>query len=53
MDVRRAQLLLGRSNLNTTQTYSQFKDEDGKMCTIMWHFDVRYTQVYLQFKNDK
>jgi integrase/recombinase XerD len=28
MDLRRVQLLLGHSNLNTTQAYLQFKDED-------------------------
>jgi integrase/recombinase XerD len=28
MDLRRVQLLLGHSNLNTTQIYLQFKDED-------------------------
>jgi integrase/recombinase XerD len=28
MDLRRVQLLLGHSNLNTTQVYLQFKDED-------------------------
>ncbi|MGB8311760.1 MAG: tyrosine-type recombinase/integrase [Halobacteriota archaeon] len=28
VDIRRVQLLLGHSNLNTTQVYLQFKDED-------------------------